>query len=144
MTQGERAEAGAVAVRRTAWAKVNLYLHVTGRRPDGYHELDSLIVFAAVGDELLFEPAADLTLALTGALLDTGSRNLEQMSQAKTPQDVLNNQAKLMQDCGQQWLSTCRSTVEILTEARDTAAELVEENVKVASEKVKEATRKAA
>ncbi|MBP0465213.1 4-(cytidine 5'-diphospho)-2-C-methyl-D-erythritol kinase [Roseomonas sp. PWR1] len=31
-------------------AKVNLHLHVTGRRPDGYHLLDSLVVFAGVGD----------------------------------------------------------------------------------------------
>ena len=47
-------------LRRSAWAKVNLYLQVTGRRPNGYHELDSLIVFAAVGDSLTFEPASDL------------------------------------------------------------------------------------
>ena len=31
-------------------AKINLALHVTGRRPDGYHELDSLVVFAEIGD----------------------------------------------------------------------------------------------
>jgi len=66
------------------------------------------------------------------------------MSQAKTPQDVLNGQAKMVQDCGQQWLNSCRSTVEILTEARSAAGELIEENVKVASEQVKQATRKAA
>lgn len=33
-------------------AKINLYLHVTGRRPDGYHELDSLVVFTDAGDRL--------------------------------------------------------------------------------------------
>ncbi|HEY2071445.1 MAG TPA: 4-(cytidine 5'-diphospho)-2-C-methyl-D-erythritol kinase [Rhizomicrobium sp.] len=33
-------------------AKINLYLHVGEKRPDGYHELDSLVVFADVGDEL--------------------------------------------------------------------------------------------
>ena len=33
-------------------AKVNLYLHVTGRRDDGYHLLDSLVVFAEIGDML--------------------------------------------------------------------------------------------
>ncbi len=33
-------------------AKINLALHVTGRRPDGYHELDSLVVFATAGDRL--------------------------------------------------------------------------------------------
>lgn len=38
------------AVRIAARAKVNLALHVTGRRADGYHELDSLVAFAAVDD----------------------------------------------------------------------------------------------
>lgn len=49
-----------------AWAKVNLTLHVTGRRADGYHELDSLIVFAATGDTLEIAAADDLTLTLSG------------------------------------------------------------------------------
>lgn len=39
-------------------AKINLYLHVVGRRPNGYHELDSLAVFADVSDRLTIEPAA--------------------------------------------------------------------------------------
>jgi phasin family protein len=90
------------------------------------------------------EKLLEQQLALTGALLETGTKNLEMMSQAKTPQDVLNGQAKLIQDCGQQWLNSCRGTVEVLTEARNAAGELVEENVKTASEKVKQAARKAA
>jgi len=47
-------------------AKVNLYLHVTGKRPDGYHLLDSLAVFPAIGDVLSVEPAETLSLAITG------------------------------------------------------------------------------
>ncbi|RAI58647.1 4-(cytidine 5'-diphospho)-2-C-methyl-D-erythritol kinase [Roseicella frigidaeris] len=47
-------------------AKVNLYLHVTGRRADGYHLLDSLAVFGPAGDVLALAPAASLTLALEG------------------------------------------------------------------------------
>ncbi|NOG69127.1 4-(cytidine 5'-diphospho)-2-C-methyl-D-erythritol kinase [Roseicella sp. DB1501] len=47
-------------------AKVNLYLHVTGRREDGYHLLDSLAVFGPAGDLLTLVPAATLTLALDG------------------------------------------------------------------------------
>ena len=47
-------------------AKVNLFLHVTGRRADGYHLLDSLVVFARCGDTLTFEPADELTLELDG------------------------------------------------------------------------------
>lgn len=41
----------------TAPAKINLALHVTGRRDDGYHLLDSLVTFAEDGDELAFETA---------------------------------------------------------------------------------------
>jgi 4-diphosphocytidyl-2-C-methyl-D-erythritol kinase len=51
---------------RFAPAKVNLFLHVTGRRADGYHLLDSLAVFPAVGDVVTAEPADALSLAVTG------------------------------------------------------------------------------
>jgi 4-diphosphocytidyl-2-C-methyl-D-erythritol kinase len=47
-------------------AKVNLALHVTGRRADGYHLLDSLVVFAGVGDRVSAEPAPALSLTITG------------------------------------------------------------------------------
>lgn len=50
-----------------AHAKINLYLHVTGKRPDGYHLLDSLVVFAGAGDSLQYQPGAEpLHLELTG------------------------------------------------------------------------------
>jgi len=52
---------------RNAPAKVNLSLHVTGRRADGYHELDGLIAFADVGDRLTVEAAPATDLTLTGA-----------------------------------------------------------------------------
>jgi 4-diphosphocytidyl-2-C-methyl-D-erythritol kinase len=55
-----------LSLRLSAWAKVNLYLQVVGRRADGYHELDSLIVFAGVGDRLGFDTADDLTLTIEG------------------------------------------------------------------------------
>jgi 4-diphosphocytidyl-2-C-methyl-D-erythritol kinase len=47
-------------------AKVNLTLHVLGKRADGYHELESLVVFADVGDELTFVPGGELALDVTG------------------------------------------------------------------------------
>lgn len=47
-------------------AKVNLFLHVTGRRADGFHLLDSLVVFPAVGDRLGMMPADRLSLAIEG------------------------------------------------------------------------------
>jgi 4-diphosphocytidyl-2-C-methyl-D-erythritol kinase len=47
-------------------AKVNLYLHVLGRRSDGYHRLDSLVAFAAVHDRIEVAPSDDLRLDLAG------------------------------------------------------------------------------
>lgn len=49
-----------------ARAKVNLFLRLTGRRADGYHLLDSLAVFAGVGDRVSAAPARHLTLLLDG------------------------------------------------------------------------------
>lgn len=49
-------------------AKVNLALHVTGRRSDGYHLLDSLVAFADVGDVIRIHPAEQLSLAVTGPM----------------------------------------------------------------------------
>jgi 4-diphosphocytidyl-2-C-methyl-D-erythritol kinase len=56
------------AVTEHARAKLNLYLHVTGRRDDGLHLLDSLVVFTAAGDLVHAAPADDLSLSLTGPL----------------------------------------------------------------------------
>jgi 4-diphosphocytidyl-2-C-methyl-D-erythritol kinase len=47
-------------------AKVNLSLQVVGRRSDGYHLLDSLVVFAGVGDTLKFAPSDDLIMRIDG------------------------------------------------------------------------------
>lgn len=47
-------------------AKINLTLRVLGRRPDGYHELESLVTFAALGDALAFTPGKSLTLSVRG------------------------------------------------------------------------------
>jgi len=49
-----------------AQAKVNLTLHVLGRRADGYHELESLTVFADVGDRLTLAPGGGLSLDAAG------------------------------------------------------------------------------
>lgn len=53
-------------VLETAPAKINLALHVTGQRPDGYHMLDSLVVFAAEGDRLHVSPSDTDRLDLAG------------------------------------------------------------------------------
>ncbi len=55
----------------TCWpapAKLNLFLHVLGRRADGYHRLQTMFQFLDYGDELSFEPRSDgLIIRLTGA-----------------------------------------------------------------------------
>ena len=51
-----------------AWAKINLTLHVTGQRADGYHLLDSLVVRAEIGDLLQVTPAEELSLRIDGPL----------------------------------------------------------------------------
>jgi 4-diphosphocytidyl-2-C-methyl-D-erythritol kinase len=58
----------------TARAKVNLYLHVTGRRDDGYHLLDSLAVFPAVGDRLFAAMSDRLRFAVIGPFAEGLSR----------------------------------------------------------------------
>lgn len=66
-------------VRRTAPAKLNLYLHVVGRRDDGYHLLDTLFAFCAVGDVIEVAPADALSLVVEGpfaAGLTAGDDNL--------------------------------------------------------------------
>jgi 4-diphosphocytidyl-2-C-methyl-D-erythritol kinase len=47
-------------------AKINLFLHIGDRRADGYHELESLVAFADVGDDLVFEDADALSLSVDG------------------------------------------------------------------------------
>ena len=47
-------------------AKVNLTLRVIGRRADGYHEIESLVAFAGVGDALTFTPGTTLALSVGG------------------------------------------------------------------------------
>lgn len=49
-----------------ARAKINLALHVLGRRVDGYHEIDSVVAFADVGDQLEIKPAPHNVLMVTG------------------------------------------------------------------------------
>jgi 4-diphosphocytidyl-2-C-methyl-D-erythritol kinase len=60
-------------------AKVNLTLRVLGRRSDGYHELESLVVFADFGDRLSFCRSSGLALAVRGpssAVAGAGDDNL--------------------------------------------------------------------
>ena len=53
-------------IAESAPAKVNLALHVTGQRGDGYHLLDSLVVFAGIGDRITVAISDDLSLSVGG------------------------------------------------------------------------------
>ena len=60
-------------------AKINLTLHVTGQRADGYHLLDSLVIFSNVGDRLWITPADEISLEVVGPFakgVPSDSRNL--------------------------------------------------------------------
>jgi 4-diphosphocytidyl-2-C-methyl-D-erythritol kinase len=60
-------------------AKVNLSLHVLGRRADGYHELDSLVAFAGVCDWLAFAPEEDLSLTVFGPEADASGPDVDNL-----------------------------------------------------------------
>ncbi len=54
------------AIAGVANAKINLTLHVTGKLPNGFHEIDSLVVFTDFGDTLELEPAERFSLSTRG------------------------------------------------------------------------------
>jgi len=64
-------------VREIARAKINLTLGVLGRRPDGYHEIESLVVFAQIGDRVTLTPGPECGVATSGPFAgDIEGRNL--------------------------------------------------------------------
>lgn len=68
-----------MAIEAFAPAKVNLTLHVTGQREDGYHLLESLVVFVGVGDRITVSDDDALSLSVTGPRamgVPTGAENL--------------------------------------------------------------------
>lgn len=70
---------GAGPVRLAACAKLNLYLHVAGRLADGYHLLDSLVVFADLADRLDLEPADGLSIAVEGPFARDAGPDLDNL-----------------------------------------------------------------
>ena len=63
-------------VRRLCPAKVNLYLKVLGRRPDGYHELVTVMQPLALADELVIAPGSGLSVACGHPQVPAGPHNL--------------------------------------------------------------------
>jgi 4-diphosphocytidyl-2-C-methyl-D-erythritol kinase len=70
---------GSTARAEKAPAKINLTLRVLGRRADGYHELESLVAFAGVGDALTFAPGGALTLAVSGPTAQAAGDNADNL-----------------------------------------------------------------
>ena len=66
-------------IRVSAPAKLNLFLHVGDKRPDGYHALQSLVAFAEASDVLEVAPSSELSLSVSGsfaAQIPRGGANL--------------------------------------------------------------------
>ena len=55
-----------VKLQALSRVKVNLYLHIIGKRADGYHNLDSLVAFPEIGDKILVSPSNSINLKITG------------------------------------------------------------------------------
>lgn len=62
----------------SAQAKINLYLQITGKRPDGYHYLSSLVAFTEIGDQLTLIPSSELELEITGPMAPQFAAELPQ------------------------------------------------------------------
>lgn len=57
-------------MRETAFAKLNLALHVRERRPDGYHRIETIFAFCEHGDELEASPSDDISVQVSGPMRD--------------------------------------------------------------------------
>ena len=71
--------ADGAAQAEVARAKINLFLHVLGRRPEGYHALRMMVVFPRIGDLVTAEPSGGLSLSISGPFgdgLGAGEDNL--------------------------------------------------------------------
>jgi len=65
-----------MSTESVARAKLNLFLELLGRRPDGYHEIDSVFAEIDLFDTLRFAPAGELTLTVEGLDAPAGPENL--------------------------------------------------------------------
>jgi phasin family protein len=97
--------------------------------------------------ERLFQQQLDLT----NSVLEVNAKGMEAVNKAKGYQELVSGQAKLAQDYGQEVLKGYRAAIEVLTEARDSAAEVMDQqmqkaskNVQAAGENFKKAAVKAA
>ena len=85
--------------------------------------------------ERLFQQQLDLT----STMMEANAKGMEVMTKAKGYQELVSSQAKLAQDYGQEWLKSYRAAVEVMTEARDSAADVMDQQMQVASKNVQAA-----
>ncbi len=79
-----------------AYAKINLYLDVLGRRPDGYHNIRSLMQSISLADELTFEPADDMEIeTLTGPKIEREKNLIFKAAKALLEETGLKKGAKI-------------------------------------------------
>jgi len=83
-----------VRVSTLAPAKVNWTLEVLGRRPDGYHEVRTVLQTVALCDRVRVSPAADLALALTGPVGQAGAP----LAGMPAPENLAYRAARLLRD----------------------------------------------
>jgi len=77
-------------ITEPAPAKLNLALHVLGQRPDGYHDLDGMVAFAEIGDELTLSAARNDTFVVRGEFASGLDQNSEHDT-GKSPGDDADN-----------------------------------------------------
>src|SRR5579872_2565641 len=65
-----------MATQLTAHAKINWALRVIGKRPDGYHDIETLFQTITLHDDLTIEPASELSLTCDDPSIPTDDRNL--------------------------------------------------------------------
>ncbi len=85
--------------------------------------------------ERLFQQQLDLT----STMMEANAKGMEVVTKAKGYQELVSSQAKLAQEYGQEWLKNYRSAIEVLTEARDSAADVLDQQMQVASKNVQAA-----
>jgi len=85
--------------------------------------------------ERLFQQQLDLT----STMMEANAKGMEVMTKAKGYQELASSQAKLAQDYGQEWLKSYRAAIEVLTEARDSTADVLDQQMQVASKNVQAA-----
>lgn len=87
-----------------------------------------------------FETLTAKQSELLNACFETGSKNVEAMSKAKDPQEVVAMQQEAMKACSEKWLSNVREAADLLTATRDELVAIAEDAAKYVSASTEKAT----